>query len=189
VGVVLVVAAPAVRLVVGVEVAAADVVAADVVALARGVAVAVAVADAVAARLAWPLGVDVGVLAVVVAGAPAVSGPPAAAAASAVMEFGSAPFGVAVGVAVGLAVDAAPLDEAGGGAGGAVAIAALGVPATVTVPSGATTSRAESCTDTMPSSDARWASAGAASIAVTSRRSCSLCSLSARAAERASCSR
>ena len=78
---------------------------------------------------------------------------------------------------------------AGGGAGGAVAIAAFGVPATVTEPSGATTSRAESCTGTMPSSDARCASAGAASIAVTSRRSCSLCSLSVRAAARASCSR
>ena len=77
----------------------------------------------------------------------------------------------------------------GGRGGGTVAMAAVGVPTTVTVPSGATTSRAESCTGTMPSSVARWASAGAASIAVTSRRSCSLCSLSARAATRASCSR
>ena len=87
-------------------------------------------------------------------------------AASAVSPFGSVPFGVAVGEAVGDAVAdrgpdavadavelavAAPFAEAGGGGGGAVAIAALGVPATVTVPSGATTSRAESCTGTMPS--------------------------------------
>jgi hypothetical protein len=156
--------------------AAAEVAGAEVGAPARGVAV-------VLVRLAWPLGAGVGVATLVGAAAA-----PAAAAASAVGVFGSAP-GAIDGVAVALGVVPFGATTGAGAGGGAVAIAAFGVPATVTAPSGATTRRAESCTGTIPSDAARWASAGAASIAVTSRRSCSLCSLSARAATRASWSR
>ena len=82
-----------------------------------------------------------------------------------------------------------PPPSPGGAAATGGATAAAGSPTTVVVPSAATTSRAGSLAGTMPSSVARWASAGGDCRAATSRCSRSLRSLRSRAAARASCSR
>ena len=82
-----------------------------------------------------------------------------------------------------------PPPSPGGAATTGGATAAAGSPTTVVVPSEATTSRAGSLAGTMPSSVARWASAGGDCRAATSRRNRSLRSLRSRAAPRASCRR
>ena len=82
-----------------------------------------------------------------------------------------------------------PPPSPGGAAATGGATAAAGSPTTVVVPSAATTSRAGSLAGTMPSSVARWASAGGDCRAATSRRNRSLRSLRSRAAPRASCRR
>ena len=111
-----------------------------------------------------------------------------AAIAAASTDWGAAATDVAAGTSAAAGGAGSP-PRPGGAAATGGATATVGSPTTVVVPSAATTSRAGSLAGTMPSSVARWASAGGDCRAATSRCSRSLRSLRSRAAARASCSR